>query len=81
MSKYSSIETKALSSFAFLKIKEQNTFSPQNTCMLLMNMLAILMAWYAAYRKLFILVEALPKLMPYEEYGNQQSDLEMKYIT
>ena len=79
MSMYSGIQLKMLSTLCFMFIKHLNSgilfVNTADVCIrVLTDALAVLRitARCAAYRKLSILVKALPKLMLYGKYGTQR---------
>ena len=74
---YSGIQLKELSSLCFMFIKHLNSgilFLNTTHVRVLTDVLVVLriIARYAAYRKLSLLVKALPKLVLYGKYGTQR---------
>ena len=62
--KHSSIEIEELSPLCFLKhMKNEIFFVCITHACVLTDTLAVQMAWYASYKKLSVLVKALPKLV------------------
>lgn len=80
MSRYSGIQINVLSSLCLLKQLKSGIPYPHNTCTHSYGYTSSsIMVRYVAYRKFSVQVEALPKIMLYEIYSTQKSDLEMKY--
>ena len=67
MSEHSGIQIEALFTLCFLKpLKSRILVVHITHVCVLMDVLGVRMAWYAAYRKFSTQVKALPKLMLYE---------------